>query len=491
MIVDISQISCYYFVNLKRNIFEEVCKMSENRVKDLTTGSPLKLELSFMLPLLFGMLFQQLYNMVDTVVVGKYIGVEALAGVGSTGSINFLVLGLCNGICAGFAIPVAQKFGQRDYDGLRKFVGNMIWLSAVIAAVVTVVTTGLCRRILVWMNTPADTFDYAYDYIFLIFLGIPAIMLYNLLSGIIRSLGDSRTPLYFLIFSSLLNVALDLLFIVAFRMGVAGAAWATLLSQLLSGLLCLYFIGKHFPVLHLGADDLKLKKTYVNHLLAMGLPMGMQYSITAVGSILLQTAVNGLGSTAMAAMTAGGKVSMFVVCPYDAIGSTAATFAGQNLGAGKPERVHEGVKASAVMGTVYSVLIFAALYLWGGDLSKIFLDTKDTGAVAQILPLSRQYLLANAAFYIPLLYVNLLRFTIQGLGFSNLAGFAGVCEMIARGVFGLCLVPWLGFNAVCFANPAAWVAADLFLFPAYFYCLKKRGFNPEYRLSFRTVKAKG
>ena len=182
---------------------------------------------------------------------------------------------------------------------------------------------------------------------------------------------------------------------------------------------------------------------------------------------------------------------MFVVCPYDAIGSTAATFAGQNLGAGKPERVHEGVKASAVMGTVYSVLIFAALYLWGGDLSKIFLDTKDTGAVAQILPLSRQYLLANAAFYIPLLYVNLLRFTIQGLGFSNLAVFAGVGEMIARGVFGLCLVPWLGFNAVCFANPAAWVAADLFLFPAYFYCLKKRGFNPEYRLSFRTVKAKG
>lgn len=490
MIVDISQISCYYFVNLKRNIFEEVCKMSENRVKDLTTGSPLKLELSFMLPLLFGMLFQQLYNMVDTVVVGKYIGVEALAGVGSTGSINFLVLGLCNGICAGFAIPVAQKFGQRDYDGLRKFVGNMIWLSAVIAAVVTVVTTGLCRRILVWMNTPADTFDYAYDYIFLIFLGIPAIMLYNLLSGIIRSLGDSRTPLYFLIFSSLLNVALDLLFIVAFRMGVAGAAWATLLSQLLSGLLCLYFIGKHFPVLHLGADDLKLKKTYVNHLLAMGLPMGMQYSITAVGSILLQTAVNGLGSTAMAAMTAGGKVSMFVVCPYDAIGSTAATFAGQNLGAGKPERIHQGVRDCTVLGVVYSVVILAVMSFWGSSLTMLFLDTKDTASMNLIAPLSRQFLISNLAFYVPLLFVNLLRFTIQGLGFSELAVFAGVFEMVARGAFGVCLVPWLGFGAACFANPAAWVMADLFLFPAYYHCMKKRGYTPERIMALRPSRAK-
>ena len=179
--------------------------MADKNMKDLTTGSPMRLVLSFMLPLLFGMIFQQFYNMVDTVVVGKFLGVQALAGVGSTGSINFLVLGLCNGICAGFAIPVAQKFGQRDFDGLRKFVGNMIWLSVFFAVVITAVTTIWCRRFLLWMNTPEDTFQYAYDYIFLIFLGIPATMLYNLLSGIIRSLGDSRTPLFFLIFSSLLN----------------------------------------------------------------------------------------------------------------------------------------------------------------------------------------------------------------------------------------------------------------------------------------------
>ena len=292
----------------------------------------MRLVLSFMLPRLFGMVFQQCYNMVDTVVVGKFLGVDALAGVGSTGSINFLVLGLCNGICAGFAIPVAQKFGQRDFDGLRKFVGNMVWLSVFFAVVITLVTTAFCRQFLVWMNTPEDTFSYAYDYIFLIFLGIPATMLYNLLSGIIRSLGDSRTPLYFLIFSSLLNVVLDILFIVAFHMGVGGAGWATLLSQLISGVLCLWYMAKHFPILKLSKEDLKLERSYVQRLLAMGLPMGMQYSITAIGSILLQTAVNTLGASAMAAMTAGSKVVFFVVCPFDAFGSTAATFAGHNIG---------------------------------------------------------------------------------------------------------------------------------------------------------------
>lgn len=453
--------------------------MSDSPMKDLTTGSPMKLVLSFMLPLLFGMVFQQFYNMVDTVVVGKFLGVDALAGVGSTGSINFLVLGLCNGICAGFAIPVAQKFGQRDFEGLRKFVGNMVWLSIFFAVVITLVTTVFCRQFLVWMNTPEDTFSYAYDYIFLIFLGIPATMLYNLLSGIIRSLGDSRTPLYFLIFSSLLNVVLDILFIVAFHMGVGGAGWATLLSQLISGLLCLRYMAKHFPILKLSKEDLKLERSYVQRLLAMGLPMGMQYSITAIGSILLQTAVNTLGASAMAAMTAGSKVVFFVVCPFDAIGSTAATFAGQNIGAEKPERVHAGVRASSILGVTYSIVIFFVLYFWGGNLTSIFLDSGDAEAVNVILPMSRRFLLWNALFYIPLLYVNLLRFTIQGLGFSNLAMVAGVSEMIARGIFGLCLVPYFGFDAVCFASPAAWVMADLFLFPAYYACLKKRGYHPK------------
>lgn len=464
--------------------------MAKNATRDLTTGSPMKLILSFMLPLLFGMLFQQFYSMVDTVVVGKFLGVDALAGVGSTGSINFMVLGMCNGVCAGFAIPVAQKFGQKDFDGLRRFVGNMIWLGTIIALTVTLLTTTLCEPILRWMDTPEETFSYAYRYIWVIFLGIPATMLYNLLSGIIRSLGDSRTPLVFLILSSLLNVALDVLFIVAFRMGVAGAGWATLLSQLISGLLCLAFMIRRFPLLHLSREDLKLRGVYARHLLTMGLPMGLQYSITAIGSILLQTAVNGLGASAMAAVTAGSKVYMLCACPYDAIGSTAATYAGQNLGAGKTERIHEGVRACTVLGTAYAAVIFLAMYFQGSQLCLMFLDTKDAAAVETIGILSRQFLLTQLVFFVPLLFVNLLRFTIQGLGFSEFAVFAGVFEMVARGVFGLCLVPWLGFPAVCFASPAAWVMADVFLFPAYYHCMKKRGYRFEKTKSFHLSRSK-
>ena len=288
--------------------------MNQTRTRELTVGSPMKLILRFMLPLIFGLLFQQFYSMVDTIVVGKFLGVDALAGVGSTGSINFLVLGLVNGICAGFAIPVAQKFGQRDFEGLRRFVGNMIWLGSAVALVVTVATTVLCRQILVWMHSPADIFQYAYDYIFLIFLGIPATMLYNLLSGILRSLGDSRTPLVFLILSSLLNVVLDVVLIVGFEMGVAGAGWATVISQLISGLLCLLYIIWKFPILHLCREDLIPRRSCMQRLMVMGFPMGMQYSITAIGSILLQTAVNGLSVSAVAAMTAGNKVSMLATC---------------------------------------------------------------------------------------------------------------------------------------------------------------------------------
>ena len=464
--------------------------MAKSSVKDLTVGSPMRLILSFMLPLLFGLLFQQFYSMVDTVVVGKFLGVDALAGVGSTGSINFMVLGLCNGVCAGFAIPVAQKFGQKDFEGLRRFVGNMIWLGTAIALIVTLVTTSLCASILRWMDNPEETFSYAYSYIWVIFLGIPATMLYNLLSGIIRSLGDSKTPLVFLILSSLLNVALDVLFIVAFHMGVAGAGWATLLSQLISGLLCLGLIVRRFPLLHLSREDMRFRWTYARHLLNMGLPMGLQYSITAIGSILLQTAVNGLGASAMAAVTAGSKVYMLCACPYDAIGATAATYAGQNLGAGKLERVHEGVRACTVLGVAYAGVIFLAMYLWGGQLTLLFLDTKDAAALAAIGTLSRQFLLTDLAFFVPLLFVNLLRFTIQGLGFSEFAVFAGVFEMVARGVFGLCLVPWLGFPAVCFASPAAWVMADLFLFPAYRACMKKRGYRFEKAQTLRLCRTK-
>ena len=442
--------------------------MKKTTAKDLTTGNPTRLILGFFFPLVLGLLFQQFYSMVDTMIVGKTLGVNALAGVGSTGSVNFLVLGFCIGVCTGFAIPVAQKFGEKDEQGLRRYVGNMIWICVAFSVVLTVATVALCRNILIWTNTPDEVFREAYDYIVIIFLGLPVTILYNTLSGIIRSLGDARTPLYFLVFSSLLNVALDLLLILVIPMGVAGAAWATVISQLVSGILCLLFMAKRFPILHLSRDDMKLRGSYAGRLCAMGIPMGLQYSITAIGCLILQAAVNTLGAVSIAAMTAGGKVGNLMCCPLDAMGSTMATYGGQNLGAGRLDRIHKGLKSCLVMGCIYSVIAFVILWFFGRELSMLFLDRGET----EILNGAREFLVLNSAFYIPLAFVNIVRFIIQGIGFSKLALFAGVFEMIARSAVSLLLVPVFGYAAVCLASPAAWILADCFLIPAYCYAMR-------------------
>ena len=454
--------------------------MAKTTVRDLTQGSPMKLILGFMLPLLLGMLFQHIYNMVDTIVVGRYIGLDALAGVGSTGSINFLVLGFVIGVCAGFAIPVAQKFGSKSFDELKKYVGNTIWVSILFAAVLTTATCLLCGKILEWMNTPENVFREAYDYIFVIFLGIPVTFAYNILSGFIRSLGDSKTPVIFLVISSLLNIVLDVFMIVTLKMGVSGAAWATVISQLFSCILCMIFIVKRFEILHLKKEDLKLDFYYVGRLCAVGLPMGLQYSITAIGTIILQTAVNGLGSVYMASVTAGNKVGQFMCCPFDAMGSTMATFGGQNIGAGELKRVKRGLFDCLILGAIWSVLALVIAMLFGGELAGLFLDASDPETaenIGLIKQYSQQFLVTTAAFYMPLAIVNIVRFMIQGMGSSQVALYAGVFELVARGAVAIAFVPQFGYDAVVFANPAAWVLADLFLIPAFFACynsVKKR-----------------
>lgn len=460
--------------------------MNKSAVKDLTVGSPMKLILGFMLPLLFGMLFQQLYNMVDTIIVGQYLGVDALAGVGSTGSVNFLVLGFCIGLCNGFSIPVAQQFGSKDFDALRKYIANTLWLSIGFAVVITTAVCLLCTPILQAMNTPEDVFTQAHDYIFVIFLGIPVTILYNTVSAIMRSLGDSKTPVYFLILASLMNIGLDLFMIIVLKMGVAGAAWATVVSQLISGVLCLIYMIRHFKIIHLSRSELKPDYYYIGRLCANGLPMGLQYSITAIGSILLQTAVNGLGSMYVAAVTAGSKVSQLMCCPYDAMGSTMATYGGQNVGAGRLDRVKKGLFCCSSLGIGYALIAFAAVFFFGENITMLFIKEGQEN-VPQILELSRQFLLINVGFYIPLAFVNIVRFLIQGMGFSQLAVFAGVFEMAARGITALCFVPWLGYNAVCFASPSAWVLADLFLIPAFIHCYKtlKWRVNPHTEINFR------
>ena len=443
--------------------------MASNTTKDMTSGSTMKLILGFALPLLMGMLFQQVYSLVDTIIVGRFLGVSALAAVGATGSINFLIVGFCQGICNGFALPVAQRFGAKDYDGLRKYVGNSAVLSIIFGGAITLITVIACRPILELMQTPADIIDLSYHYIVVIFAGIPAIMLYNILSAYLRSLGDSITPVIFLVLSAGLNIGLDLLFIVTFHWGVFGAAFATVLSQAVSGILCLILIIKKFDLLHLKREDWKLDWGYSRYLLIMGLPMGLQYSITAIGSVILQASVNTLGSTAVASMTAGSRISMFVVCPFDALGSTMATFGGQNVGAGRLDRLGRGLRSAVILGAIYSALILVVLIFFGRNLILLFVSAKEAAVIAQ----AKQFLVTNAAFYLMLALVNIVRFLIQGMGFSGFAVFAGVFEMVARTLVGLVFVPIFGFTAACSANPLAWIFADCFLIPAFFHCRKK------------------
>lgn len=423
----------------------------------------MKLIIGFSIPLLFGFLFQQFYSLVDTLIVGRILGVNALASVGATGSINFMIIGFCMGICNGFALPIAHRFGAGDYSGMRKAVANSLWLSILFAGIMTLVVSLLCRQILIWMKTPEAIIDDSYRYILVIFLGIPVTFLYNILSGIIRSLGDSKTPLIFLTIASVLNIILDWVCIKDFSMGVQGAAVATVISQGVSGILCLIYIRKKFEILRISKEEWKIDPPCMLHLCSMGIPMGLQYSITAIGSVILQSAVNGLGATVVASMTAGSKISMFFCCPFDALGSAIATYGGQNTGAKKMDRIDQGLKSAGFIGIIYAVIAFAILSTFGKYIAYLFIDPSET----EILSNVSKILFFNSAFFIPLAFVNILRFLIQGMGFSKFAMFAGVFEMVARMIMGFVFVPKFGFIAACLASPVAWVMADLFLFPAY------------------------
>ena len=439
--------------------------------KKLTEGSPIRLILGFSVPMLAGLVFQQMYNLVDTIIVGKTLGDSALAAVGSTGSINFLINGFCMGLCSGFAIPVAQRFGAESYDSMRKFAGNAVVLSAIFSIVLTVIVGIFCYAILAVMNTPADIIDLAYDYIHIIFWGIPVTFLYNLTAGLMRSLGDSKTPTYFLILAAGINIILDVIFILVLGMGVSGPAIATVLSQFISGALCWVSLRRRFPIIRLKPADYRLGKHHTAVLISMGVPFGLQYSITAIGSVILQTAVNGLGTVAVASLTAGQKVSMFVVCPFDALGGTMGTYAGQNVGAKRVDRVKQGVWTAQLLGTIYAVFILIFLYFFGRTILHLFTDTD------VVIEQAMMFLLANAVTYTLLSAVNNFRFAIQGMGFSNFAILSGVMEMIARTLVAFTLVPMVGYAGAIWASPVAWVLADIFLVPGFYYCchrLEKR-----------------
>lgn len=437
--------------------------------KEMTSGKPYKLILSFALPMIFGNVFQQLYSMVDTIIVGKYVGVNALAAVGSTGAINFLVIGFALGICSGFSIPVAQSFGAGDHSKMRRYVANAIYLSVAAAAVLTVSTMLLTGPILRITNTPEEIYDDAYHYIIVIFAGISATIFYNMLAGILRALGDSKTPLVFLGISSVLNIILDLAFIIIFKMGVSGAGYATVISQAISALLCLFYMIKNYDILRFDSGEMKADAEKMKQLVSVGVPMALQFSITAIGSIVLQAAVNSLGTTSVAAVTAAMKIQTVAIGPMESMGITMATYCGQNRGAGKYSRITAGIKQSILMSMVYCVLSCVAVSIFGGALTTLFIDknSADTENIQRIIDLSLYYLRINGIFYPFLGVLFILRNALQGMGYSLLPMMAGVSELVARSLVAFAFVSIMGYSAVCFASPVAWIFADVVLVVTY------------------------
>ena len=437
--------------------------------REMTSGPSLPLILNFTFPLLLGNLLQQTYSLVDAAIVGKFLGINALASVGASTSVVFLILGFCNGCCGGFGIPVAQKFGARDYVTMRRYVSVSLKLAAVMSVAVAIVTSLLCGFILRSMRTPENIFEGAYLYLLITFIGVPCTFFYNLLSSIIRALGDSKTPFWFLLFSTILNIVLDLFCILTLGWGVAGAAIATVFSQGLSALLCYIYMYRKFDILKTEPADRRFRSDLARQLLYIGVPMGLQFSITAIGSIMLQSANNALGTACVAAFTAAMRIKMFFMCPFESLGMAMATYSGQNYGAGKPERIWMGVKASALMMIVYWAFTFCVLMFGARTFALLFVDASEL----EILKNTELFLHISVSFFPVLGLLCILRYTIQGVGFTNLAMLSGVSEMIARILVSLFAVPAFGYIAVCFGDSTAWVFADLFLIPAFAFVYRR------------------
>lgn len=438
---------------------------------DFTSGSPIKHVIRFAFPLFLGMILQQLYGVIDAIIVGQKIGVEALAGVGATGAISFMVIGFCTGLSGGFAIPVAQQFGAKNEKELRRYVANSLWLCGFFSVVITVLVCCFCDGILHVMRTPDDMYVYSKTYIFIIFLGIPFTIFYNTLAGFLRAIGDSKTPVICLMLSTVLNIILDLVFIIGFHMGVEGPAIATIISQALSGCLCLMHMRRRYKILQFQPGEREFSRYHVGRLSRLAIPMGLQTSVTGIGIMTLQGAINNLGTKVVAGVTAGLQINNFLQASLDSVAQTMAPYAGQNLGAGKRDRIKQGVKAALICGLVLSVITFVFTVLFGRSVATLFMDEPDT----KVLEYAYRVIVSMVGCYIFLIVLNALRFTLQGMGFTTIAIISGFMEVIARVFAAVILIPKFGFWGVQFAHPLAWLFGDLLLIPAFILCTKGKG----------------
>jgi putative efflux protein, MATE family len=447
----------------------KVPRNASSAAKDMTVGNPTKIILLYSLPLLVGNLFQQMYNMVDTIIVGRLLGQNALAAVGNTGPMNFLVLGFAYGLSSGFAVITAQRFGAKDWAGLRRSTAMNITLNAISSVLLTVLACSLAMPILRAINTPEEIIRQSFSYIIVIFIGIATCTMYNCGACILRAVGDSKSPLVFLIISSLLNIVLDILLIIKTDMGVAGAAWATVISQAVSAVLSFVWIYVRYPMLHVRRSDFVPDAWFAKQHIAIGANMAFQFSITAVGVIILQGALNKFGPAKIAAFTAAQKVEQLVTIAAGTFGVTMANFGGQNLGAKQIDRIKEGTKKAVVITILFSVFSAVCAVALADQLTGLFLKN----ASQEVLEAARMYLRITALFYPVLFVLFIYRNILQGIGRGFWPLMGGVFELVARTVTAYTLPLVWGFAGVCAAEPLAWCAATFPLAAAYYIIIKK------------------
>ena len=442
---------------------------SKEKTMDLTTGHPLKQILIFSIPLVFGTIFQQLYSFADTVIVGRCLGTDALAAVGATSSLHFLILGFVQGACVGFGIPVAQSYGAKDRDEMCRYLWNVTWICLFISLFLSLGSVLLTDTLLAIMNTPEEIFFMARAYIVILFAGISASVLYNYSASVMRAMGDSRHPFYFLLFSSVLNVILDYVLIAFFHMGVSGAAAATVFSQFVSGALNVWWMFRRMDMIQGKKSQMKPSLPHIKRLCVVGLPMGFEYSVSAIGAVILQNSINTLGSGAVAAQTAGEKIRQMFTLPMESVGMAIATYAGQNFGAGKLKRIRQGIKQGMVIQLVYCAVIWAVLLGMNGLLVQIVLGE----AQPEISAEAGRYLFIVSCLFIFHGSLMVFRNTLQGMGYSFHAIISGVWELAGRSLGGWLAVHGAGFTAVCLANPLAWIFALCYCIYMVRYFLRK------------------
>lgn len=425
--------------------------------KDMTSGSPLRLILLFSLPVLIGNIFQQFYNMVDAIIVGRLLGEDALAAVGATGSIMFLVLYFAIGIAQGFGVLIAQAFGAKNHTLLKHYVALSLMLTIVISFAVTALTVPTSRMMLTAMKTPANILNMADSYIKIIFWGIIATMCYNAAASILRGIGDSKTPLYFLVFSSILNIILDYCFIRFFHLGTDGAAYATVLAQGISAILCLIYMFKKFNILRTRKKDYYFDSESVLEMLRIGLPMALNYSITAIGTMILQSAVNIFGSSVVASFTAAMKVEQLSTQPMPSLGTTMSTYCGQNLGAGRYDRIYDGMRKSFFISILLAGLAAIICVVTGEAFIGLFLETP----TPEVLSYATTYLRTISVFFFFLSILFVYRTALQGLGKGLVPMIGGFLELVGRVVVIAFFLDSYGYTAVCLASPAAWIFAGI------------------------------